>query len=256
MAGGGRTNQCPRVSQTESALERGARRDPDRPARIPYVDRLALLLHHDDVLTDQLVRDLAGDIDDVAPVRTADHAGRVAGADGCAVAVSQEGADGRGQPGATSLVGRLLPPGFPALAQGDLDVVHHRPGSVALAPNQTAGTHQLGDELGPQLVGDAGVGRAPFPPVHDDVVSIRCALDLFIRRGRNHEGKRRRGLAARLCHDPVMDAINLQLDFSGAEALLRALELDSISDTEMDELLRVPGVRATVANTHKYQVRA
>jgi len=53
-----------------------------------------------------------------------------------------------------------------------------------------------------------------------------------------------------------MDAINLQLDFSGAEALLRALELDSISDTEMDELLRVPGVRATVANTHKYQVRA
>jgi len=49
-----------------------------------------------------------------------------------------------------------------------------------------------------------------------------------------------------------MDAFNLHLDYSGAEALLMALERDSISDIELDALLWVPGVRATVANTSKY----
>lgn len=49
-----------------------------------------------------------------------------------------------------------------------------------------------------------------------------------------------------------MDAISLRLDHTGAEALLGALELDAISATELDDLLGVPGVRATVANTTKY----
>ena len=49
-----------------------------------------------------------------------------------------------------------------------------------------------------------------------------------------------------------MDAISLRIDHSGAEALLAALELDSISETELDELLLLPGVRAIVANSTKY----
>ncbi len=54
------------------------------------------------------------------------------------------------------------------------------------------------------------------------------------------------------CHYLHVDAFCLHLDHSGAEALLEALELDSISDTELDCLLAVPGVWATVANTTKY----
>ena len=50
----------------------------------------------------------------------------------------------------------------------------------------------------------------------------------------------------------MVDAFRLCLDHSGAEALLAALELDSISDPELDDLLAVPGVWATVANTTKY----
>ena len=51
---------------------------------------------------------------------------------------------------------------------------------------------------------------------------------------------------------PGVDSISVRLDHSGATALLGALELDAISDTELDDLLGVPAVRATVANTTKY----
>lgn len=49
-----------------------------------------------------------------------------------------------------------------------------------------------------------------------------------------------------------MNEITLRLTCDGAETLLRALELDSITVQDLDRLLSVPGVRATVANTTKY----
>ena len=55
-----------------------------------------------------------------------------------------------------------------------------------------------------------------------------------------------------LCHHARVDAISLRIDHSGAQVLLAALEADSISDTELNDLLEVQGVRATVANTTKY----
>ena len=76
--------------------------------------------------------------------------------------------------------GHRLRPGL--AAQRDLGVVHHRSRRVPLAADQTTGPHQLGHELGPQLVRDAGVGRSPLPAGHDDVVCVGGALELVIRR--------------------------------------------------------------------------
>lgn len=41
-------------------------------------------------------------------------------------------------------------------------------------------------------------------------------------------------------------ALSLHLDYAGAEAVIRALEQDSLSDAEVDALLRIHGVRATM----------
>jgi len=49
-----------------------------------------------------------------------------------------------------------------------------------------------------------------------------------------------------------MDSIALRLDYDAAEALLATLERESLTEVELDDLLTVPGVRATLANTTKY----
>lgn len=48
------------------------------------------------------------------------------------------------------------------------------------------------------------------------------------------------------------DTITLRLDYAGARALLDALDRDSLSDTDLDNLLRVHGVRAMVDNVTKF----
>ena len=47
-------------------------------------------------------------------------------------------------------------------------------------------------------------------------------------------------------------AVTMRLDYSGAEALLDALERDSLSEADVDELLRVPGLRAMVDNVTRF----
>lgn len=49
-------------------------------------------------------------------------------------------------------------------------------------------------------------------------------------------------------HGPV----TLRLDYAGAEALLDALERDSLSDADVDDLLRIPGLRAMVNNVTRF----
>jgi hypothetical protein len=51
---------------------------------------------------------------------------------------------------------------------------------------------------------------------------------------------------------PMPAAIELRLDFRGAEALLEALERSSIADADIDALLAIRGVAAMVDNTTKY----
>ena len=46
--------------------------------------------------------------------------------------------------------------------------------------------------------------------------------------------------------------VTLRLDYAGAEALISALERDSLSDTDVDSLLRVPGLRAMVSNVTRF----
>jgi hypothetical protein len=46
--------------------------------------------------------------------------------------------------------------------------------------------------------------------------------------------------------------VTLHLDYAAAEAIIRALEQDSLSDSEVDALLRIHGVRATVDNVTRY----
>ena len=48
------------------------------------------------------------------------------------------------------------------------------------------------------------------------------------------------------------DTVTLQFDYAGAEALLEALGRDSLSDADVDSLLRVQGVRAMVDNVTYY----
>jgi hypothetical protein len=51
---------------------------------------------------------------------------------------------------------------------------------------------------------------------------------------------------------PEPGPVTLHLDYAGAEATLRALEQDSLSDAEVDALLRIHGVRATVDNVTRF----
>ncbi len=48
------------------------------------------------------------------------------------------------------------------------------------------------------------------------------------------------------------DTVKMRLDYAGAEALIDALEQDSISDADVDNLLRIHGVRAMVDNVTNY----
>jgi hypothetical protein len=51
---------------------------------------------------------------------------------------------------------------------------------------------------------------------------------------------------------PGAEPITLRLDYGGAEALLDALARDSLSDADVDSLLRVPGVNAMAANVTRF----
>ena len=51
---------------------------------------------------------------------------------------------------------------------------------------------------------------------------------------------------------PDTSAFTLALDFAGAETLISALERDSLSDANIDSLLRVPGLCAMVDNVTRY----
>lgn len=53
-------------------------------------------------------------------------------------------------------------------------------------------------------------------------------------------------------HPSPADAVTLQLDYGGAEALMAALHRDSLADADVDSLLRVPGVRAMVSNITRF----
>lgn len=46
--------------------------------------------------------------------------------------------------------------------------------------------------------------------------------------------------------------VTLQLDYAGAEALIDALERDSLSETDVDNLLRIHGLRAMVDNVTRF----
>lgn len=46
--------------------------------------------------------------------------------------------------------------------------------------------------------------------------------------------------------------VTLHLDYAGAEAIIRALEQDALSDAEVDALLRIHGVRAMVDNVTRF----
>src|SRR5690348_14985651 len=50
----------------------------------------------------------------------------------------------------------------------------------------------------------------------------------------------------------VDSSVTLRLDFAGAEAIIRALERDALSDAEVDALLRVHGARAMVDNVTRF----
>lgn len=50
----------------------------------------------------------------------------------------------------------------------------------------------------------------------------------------------------------VMPNVALRLDYAGAEALINALERDALSDADVDDLLRVPGLRAMVDNVTRF----
>lgn len=52
--------------------------------------------------------------------------------------------------------------------------------------------------------------------------------------------------------EPHPTRVTLHLDYGGAEAILRALEQDSLSDVEVDALLRVHGARAMVDNVTRF----
>lgn len=52
--------------------------------------------------------------------------------------------------------------------------------------------------------------------------------------------------------EPDSTPVTLHLDYAGAEAILRALEQDSLSDAEVDALLRVHGARAMVDNVTRF----
>lgn len=54
---------------------------------------------------------------------------------------------------------------------------------------------------------------------------------------------------------PKADAVTMRLDYAGAEALLDALERDSLSDADVDDLLRVHGLRAMVDNVTRFVPR-
>jgi hypothetical protein len=51
---------------------------------------------------------------------------------------------------------------------------------------------------------------------------------------------------------PDPTAVNLHLDYAGAEAIIRALEQDSLSNADVDALLRVHGARAMVDNVTRF----
>ena len=51
---------------------------------------------------------------------------------------------------------------------------------------------------------------------------------------------------------PAPIPVTLKLDYAGAEAVLRALERDSLSDADVDALLRVHGARAMVDNVTRF----
>ena len=58
-------------------------------------------------------------------------------------------------------------------------------------------------------------------------------------------------LALLACAAPASAQVTLRFDYSGAEAMLEALERDSLSDAAIDTLLLLPGVQ-TILNTAKY----
>lgn len=51
---------------------------------------------------------------------------------------------------------------------------------------------------------------------------------------------------------PALAPITIHLDYAGAEALINALERDSLSDADVDSLLSVPGLRAMVDNVTRF----
>ena len=51
---------------------------------------------------------------------------------------------------------------------------------------------------------------------------------------------------------PRADAVTMRMDYAGAEALLGALGRDSLPDADVDDLLRVHGVRAMVDNVTRF----
>ena len=55
-----------------------------------------------------------------------------------------------------------------------------------------------------------------------------------------------------VCQCGCVDEITLRMEYDAAEVLLAALQRTSISDPEIDDLLAVRGVRATVDNATKY----
>lgn len=51
---------------------------------------------------------------------------------------------------------------------------------------------------------------------------------------------------------PTRPPVTLRLDYEGAKALINALERDSLSDADVDNLLRVPGLLAMVNNVTRF----
>jgi hypothetical protein len=51
---------------------------------------------------------------------------------------------------------------------------------------------------------------------------------------------------------PPRNAVRLELDYAGAEALIAALKRGALGDADVDSLLRVPGVRAMVHNVTRF----
>ncbi|WP_420125937.1 DUF5700 domain-containing putative Zn-dependent protease [Longimicrobium sp.] len=51
---------------------------------------------------------------------------------------------------------------------------------------------------------------------------------------------------------PVAAPLSMRFDYAGAEAILHAIERDSLSEADVDSLLRVPGVRAMVDNVTRF----